>query len=165
MLLLAAAGCNSQSNSEEVSTINTAIQQPEAGNNDGNHNLSGSPSLSDNRTRPFRPSDNGTMPIPPGGEFRQGPAMPDIDWAAAAATLGVTEDALRGAVGDLSAGMPDFAAIAAKLGITEQQLREALGFNGGNMPPGGERPQGQPPTGGGEPPQDGESQGGPGMEY
>ena len=69
------------------------------------------------------------------------PRPPHIDLAAAAAQLGVTEKALRNALGDPRQGPPDFAAAAAQLGITEQALIAALG-----IPPGG------PPRGGGQPP-------------
>ena len=144
-------GCNRADTKPAVATVSTSAPGTDAGNSKDKNNPDGGAGLSDNETRLFRPPDNGTGLMPPGGGFGQGPARPDLDWAAAAATLGITEDALREAVGDLSAGIPDFAAIAAKLGITEQQLMEALGFNGGGGLP-GERPQGQPPRGAGEPP-------------
>ena len=53
--------------------------------------------------------------------------MPDL--AAAATKLGVTEDALKAALGDPSQGRPDFAAAAKKLGITEAALMAALGIS------------------------------------
>ena len=53
-----------------------------------------------------------------------GGQMPDF--AAAATTLGVTEEALIDALGDPQQGHPDFAAAAAVLGITEAELRKAL---------------------------------------
>jgi hypothetical protein len=56
---------------------------------------------------------------------------------------------LKAALGDPSQGKPDFAAAAATLGITEEALMEALGISAGgapnNQPPGG----GQPPSNGG----------------
>ncbi len=74
-------------------------------------------------------------------------SMPDL--AAAAAKLGITEEALMEALGDPSQGRPDFATAAATLGITEEALMEALGVSAGgapnNQPPGG----GQPPSNGG----------------
>ncbi|MEM7332686.1 MAG: YHYH protein [Chloroflexota bacterium] len=63
---------------------------------------------------------------PPAGNGQQGnQGPPNIDFATAAATLSVTEEALRDALGDPP---PDFAAAAAALGVTEQQLQEALGL-------------------------------------
>ncbi len=49
------------------------------------------------------------------------------DLAAAAATLGVTEQALKDALGPPP---PDLAAAAATLGVTEQALQDALGVSG-----------------------------------
>ena len=49
------------------------------------------------------------------------------DTAAAAAQLGVTEEALLAALGDPAQGAPDFAAAAAALGVTEEELTAALG--------------------------------------
>ena len=54
----------------------------------------------------------------------QGGQMPDL--AAAAATLGVTEEALIDALGDPNQGPPDFAAAAETLGVTETDLMNAL---------------------------------------
>lgn len=68
-----------------------------------------------------------------------GMQRPHIDLAAAASKLGVTEEALRAALGDPSQGHPDLAAAAAQLGVTEQELIEALG-----LPAGGPPPQGNP---------------------
>ncbi|MBT3190643.1 MAG: arylsulfotransferase (ASST) [Anaerolineae bacterium] len=56
---------------------------------------------------------------------------PRLDLASAASTLGVTEEALRKALGTPP---PDFAAIAAQLGITEQALIDALGIPTGGPP-------------------------------
>jgi hypothetical protein len=58
---------------------------------------------------------------------------PDI--AAAAATLGVTEDAIRAALGPPRQGRPDFASAAQTLGVTEAELMSALGIAGGGPPP------------------------------
>lgn len=66
---------------------------------------------------------------------------PQIDFASAAAQLGVTEDALRAALG---APPPDFDAAAAELGVTVDELIAALGLPAGG-PNGG---QGAPPNGG-----------------
>ncbi len=57
-----------------------------------------------------------------------GQGRPAIDFAAAAAKLGVTEEALRSALG---APPPDFAAAAVQLGVTEQALIDALGIPAG----------------------------------
>ena len=92
---------------------------------------------------PAPPADNGTMPAPPEG-FTPGerPAAPEIDWAAVAASLGVTEEQLREALGDSVASPPDLASAAATLGVTEEALREALGFPAGGPPMPGGPPQG-----------------------
>jgi hypothetical protein len=76
----------------------------------------------------------------PGGQGRQ-----EIDLAAAAEALGVTEEALEAALGDMSQERPDFAATAVILGITEAELMDALGIQEGGMQPGGQ------PAGGGRP--------------
>ncbi len=72
--------------------------------------------------------------------------MPDL--TAAAAQLGVSEEALQAALGDPSQGPPDFAAAAQQIGVTESDLMAVLGMAEGDMPPAG-----QPPT---------NQQGGPG---
>jgi hypothetical protein len=63
---------------------------------------------------------------PPNGQPGPGNAQPGggPDLAAAAARLGVSEQALREALGPPP---PDLAAAAVKLGVSEQALREALG--------------------------------------
>lgn len=63
----------------------------------------------------------------PGGQ-------PTLHLAAAAAQLGVTEEALQTALGDPSQGPPDFATIAAALGVSESDLLDALGISGGGQP-------------------------------
>ena len=78
----------------------------------------------------------------PGGQQDGGPGGQGPDLAAAAAQLGITEQALRNALGTPP---PNFAAAAAALGITEQALVDALGFPAGG-PSGG---QGGGPPGGG----------------
>jgi len=69
----------------------------------------------------FPDGDTGGVGGGPGGQQ----AGPDL---AAAATLGVTEDALKAALGDHGQGEPDFADAATKLGITEAELMAALGI-------------------------------------
>ncbi len=60
---------------------------------------------------------------------------PGPDYAGAAATLGVTEDALKQAMGTGEEGKrADFAAAAATLGVTEDALKQAMGFNGEGGP-------------------------------
>jgi hypothetical protein len=59
-----------------------------------------------------------------------------LDLAAAAEQLGVTEEQLSAALGDLSQGMPDLEAAAAQLGVTVEELSAVLGFQGGGMPGG-----------------------------
>ncbi len=105
------------------------------------------PSNSTNVTTPLPPS--GTRPMPPEGSLSDNTSRPRpvLDFAAAAAKLGVTEQQLREALGDQTQGPADMAAAAKKLGVTEQSLREALGFPAGNPPagnpPGGAKPGGQ----------------------
>jgi hypothetical protein len=70
------------------------------------------------------------MPNPSGMPKRE------IDYAAAATKLGVTEEALKAALNTESNGRPDFAAAAKTLGVTETALQEALGMQG--------RPSGAP---------------------
>lgn len=75
----------------------------------------------------FVDKGDGTAPTgaPPGGAPPEGTGNSQMpDFAAAAATLGITEQALRDALGGPP---PDFAAAAATLGISEQELQEALG--------------------------------------
>jgi Protein of unknown function (DUF1566) len=87
-------------------------------------------------------SDSGPGAAPQGTSDGQQQGAPggqmEIDMAAAAASLGVTEDALIAAMGDANQGPPDFAAAAATLGVTEEALMEALGITG--------QPGGQPPA-------------------
>ena len=78
----------------------------------------------------------------PGGNQQQsGP--PQINLAAAAETLGVTELELKNALGDPTQGPPDFDAAAVILGVTVEELIEALG-----IPPGGPGQGGGPSPGG-----------------
>lgn len=53
--------------------------------------------------------------------------------AAAAAKLGVSEDALRQALNSTAGGRPDFASAAQQLGVTQQQLSDALGIPSGGF--------------------------------
>jgi len=64
----------------------------------------------------------------------QGGGRPQIDFTAAATQLGVTEQALRQALGPPP---PDFSAAAAQLGVTEEALIAALGIPAGGLPNGG----------------------------
>jgi hypothetical protein len=80
---------------------------------------------------------------PPENGTRGGP-----DLASAAATLGVTEDALRDALGDGTGnGGMDLEGAASELGVTVEDLQNALGGpSGGQMPPDGQIPMnGTPP--------------------
>jgi hypothetical protein len=89
-------------------------------------------------TRPAPPADNGTTPAPPnGGALGEKPAAPAIDYASAAAKLGVTEAQLREALGESDQAPPDMAAVARALGISEEVLQKALGLPAGGPPPGG----------------------------
>ena len=91
---------------------------------------------------------------PPSGQLADsqnqadGQGRPQIDFAAAAAQLGVTEDALRAALG---APPPDFDAAAAQLGVTVEDLIAVLGIPAGGpqggqsaLPSGGQPPAGAP---------------------
>lgn len=75
------------------------------------------------------------------------PELPPMDYAPAAATLGVTEEELRAALGEPGQGQKTFAGAAATLGVTEKELMEALGvpegMGEGGMPRGMEN--GTPP--------------------
>jgi hypothetical protein len=96
--------------------------------------------------RPGPPTDNGTMPAPSEGEMQgERPAMPEIDYAAAAAKLGVTEEQLKTALSGIEQGKPDMAAAAQALGVSEDALREALGLPVGGPPQGGPPPDGTAP--------------------
>jgi hypothetical protein len=106
------------------------------------------------------PTDEGTVPAPPeggptGNMTGERPPAPVMDLATAAEKLGVTEEQLSEALGDLQPGFSDLAAAAEKLGVSEDSLREALGFPEGvpvggppqgGFPPGGSPPDGQEAT-------------------
>jgi len=95
----------------------------------------------------------GTRPVPPEGvpsdniSGSRAPA-PMMDLAAAAVKLGVTEQQLSEALGELQ-GPSDLATAAKKLGISEKSLQEALGFSENATRPGGPPPSGSPPAGSG----------------
>jgi hypothetical protein len=91
-----------------------------------------------------RPSGAPPTGNPPSGTPGTGPVPPTIDYAAAATKLGVTEDALKTALGSDSQKAPDWAAAAKTLGVSEESLQAALGFSAGG-PPGGNPPAGIPP--------------------
>jgi len=80
----------------------------------------------------------------------------EIDYAAAAKTLGVTEDKLKAALTAEDGKMPDFVTAAKTLGVTEAKLREALGIpdmaEGKDGTPSGQQKGGTPPNGGGTAP-------------
>jgi hypothetical protein len=90
---------------------------------------------------PANPSEQGE----PGG---RGFGFGQPDLAAAAEQLGVSEEELTAALGDLGQGMPDFEAAAAQLGVTVEELYAALGFPEGFAPGGGGpgEPPGEPPA-------------------
>jgi hypothetical protein len=84
---------------------------------------------------------------PPAGQNQGQPGSPpQIDLAAAAAQLGVSEQALRDALGDPSQGPPDLQAAANTLGVPAQALREALGLPAGGPGQGGPPQGGSPPN-------------------
>lgn len=128
--LSAMAGC-----SQAEKTVPTTEQTPSA--------TQQAPSTTRQTPLP-NASFNGTMPLPPSGNFTgERPPAPTMDLASAAAKLGVIESQLRDALGDMQQGPPDLAAAATKLGVSEEALRQALGFsniivvsNNGTMPSG-----------------------------
>lgn len=107
----------------------------------------GNPLKSINTSPSTTSTTSSTSAQPPQGERVP---MPSMDFTAAAAKLGLTEQQLRDALGSDTQKPPDFATAAAKLGVTEEALREALGFQGGDFlvgtPPTGVPPAGIPPT-------------------
>ncbi len=102
---------------EALAQGGTSIQTGGQGNNPGG----------ENKDRPPAPQNQGS----PG---QNGQQPPSIDFASAAAELGVTEEALRNALGAPGQAPPDFAAVAAELGVTEQALLAALGITPGGRP-------------------------------
>jgi hypothetical protein len=157
LMVFMATGCNGLTSSATSSTV-TATSTSTVGQPSMNGGKFQPPAGNSTMERPG--SFNGTMPaLPPGdgnfnGQFsdngtRQGPpgmrGTPQIDLAKTAENLGISEDELKTAVGDLSQGMPDLATIAEKLGVTENALREAIGI------PDGTPPQDQPPQGDSQP--------------
>ena len=85
---------------------------------------------------------------PPGGIFSDNRTPPSMDWATAAAKLGITEEKLRQALDNNGQGIVDLAQAAAAIGVTVDELREVLGFpEGGPGGPGkGPMPNGTSPT-------------------
>jgi|APSaa5957512622_1039677.scaffolds.fasta_scaffold02176_4 hypothetical protein len=98
-------------------------------------NIAGNPSAAPSGATTQSPSGQSA----PGQNQAEGQGRPQIDFVSAAAQLGVTEEALRAALG---APPPDFAAAAAQLDVAEEALIDALGIPAGGPPNGG----GQPPT-------------------
>ena len=80
------------------------------------------------------PRGHSNRPQSVGQQRGDRPGMPDF--TEAAATLGITEEALMAALGDPGQGPPDFAAAAEELGISEAELIEALGMPENGPPPG-----------------------------
>jgi len=109
------------------------------------------------QTQQEQSEENGANPS--GTADKKGPGQ-QIDLAAAAKTLGVTEDALKAALGVTDktkeasttpgakpSGQPkqmDLAAAAKTLGVTEDALKAALGLNNmpSGVPQGREKPEG-----------------------
>ncbi|MGD8456142.1 MAG: DUF1566 domain-containing protein [Anaerolineales bacterium] len=79
-----------------------------------------------------------------GQSLEQQGRAPQIDFTSAAAQLGVSEQALREALGDPSQGPPDFQAAAATLGVSVQNLIDSLGLPHGGSGQGGLPPNNQP---------------------
>jgi hypothetical protein len=139
IVALSVAGCGSNTETTTAAQQFTPTITPTA------PGIQTPPSTNGVRLAPS--ADNGTMPAPPqGGVQGQRPAMPEIDYAAAAAKLGVTEEQLKAALGELEQGPFDIAAAAEKLGVTGDTLREALGLPSGGQPQGGPPPDGAAPT-------------------
>ncbi len=112
-------------------------------------NTNGNPSAitagSETNNQPPAGQQSQTQPSPSGqqGQSTGNDGRPQIDFASAAAQLGVTEDALRAALG---APPPDFTAAAAQLGVTKEALIAALGLPAGGPPSGGGQGQQAPPS-------------------
>jgi hypothetical protein len=88
--------------------------------------------------------DNQTAPSDSSGLSQgQRPSRPQIDYASAAAALGVTEQQLRDALTTDEQKPPDLKTAASTLGVTEEALMNALGFKQGMQPGGGNPPGGQ----------------------
>ena len=100
-------------------------------------NVAGNPSSATARATTQIPSGQPAQ----GQNQANGQGRPEIDFAAAATQLGVTEDALRAALG---APPPDFDAAAAELGVSVEDLIAALGIPAGGPPQGGQPPAGAP---------------------
>ncbi len=86
-------------------------------------------------------ADNGQVAlVGTSGSAQEQPGDQQPDLAAAATALGITEEALKAALGDPSQGPPDFAAAAQALGVTEADLLAALGAPADGQPPAGNQP-------------------------
>jgi hypothetical protein len=143
MMVFAVVGCSKTKEAVPAVTQSTPATQQAA--------PADKPAANALNTRPAPPSDNGTMPMPPnGGAPGEKAPAPVIDYAAAAAKLGVTEAQLRETLGDTTQGPSDFAAAAKILGVSEEALQEALGL------PAGSPPLGNPPSDGSKPPTQGQ---------
>ncbi len=69
--------------------------------------------------------EGGDVPTVDGADSQEGGG--ELDLVSAATELGITEDALKAALGEPGQDAPDFAVVAATLGISEEVLMEALG--------------------------------------
>lgn len=99
------------------------------------------------QTPPNGASFNGTMSLPPSGNFTgERPSAPTMDLASTAAKLGITEAQLSEALGNAQQGFMDLAAAAAKLGVSEDALRQALMPSNNSTVPSGPPPAGSGPT-------------------
>jgi hypothetical protein len=92
MMAFAIAGCGKTEETTPTATQPAPAAQQPSSTDKSTPNTDG--------TRPAPPTDNGTVPAPPGGAPVEKPPAPVIDYAAAAAKLGVTEAQLREAWGD-----------------------------------------------------------------
>ena len=89
----------------------------------------------------MEPMEGGEVPTIGEGESQAEPSGEAPDLAAAAATLGISEQDLMDALGDPP---PDLETAAATLGVTAEELMAALGAAEGGMPPGDQPPTSQP---------------------
>jgi len=144
LTLFSVAGCTAAGTAESPTTASTTAAMQSSTEFERHQPFTGDGPIPD-----F--SDNMTRPGGPGGQF----GISRIDWAAAAENLGITEDDLKAAFGDITQGIPDFAAIAEKLGVTEDGLKAALSLPDNMVSPGDSQNQFQP----GEHPQVGPPQG------
>ena len=140
-VLIFTCGCIDSGNGGEAGTG----VQTQAATSPGNPGTTDS--ITEKPTATGKETPKGDIPseeMKGSGTLPEGMGGPDI--VSAAQKLGVTEDELIAALGDMGEGkQPDLESAASELGVSVEELEEALGFNK-EMPPGGAggAPTGQP---------------------